>query len=101
LENIPLVFGSILLPAARSIKTLSGASRHTKKKSENQFEDFSRICIQTYQHVLEIFLDFVMLKSVLDYSENQLKSIHDVNNPFLLNVLHIIESIMMLEYYSK
>ncbi len=57
--------------------------------------------IKTYQHVLEIFLDFVMLKSVLDYSENRLKSIHDVNNPILSNVLHIIESIMRSKYYSK
>jgi hypothetical protein len=32
--NIPFVFGSIRFPAARSIKILSAASRHTKIKSE-------------------------------------------------------------------
>ncbi len=40
MENIPLVFGSILLPAARSIKTLSGASRHTKKNIRKSVRGF-------------------------------------------------------------
>jgi hypothetical protein len=31
--NIPFVFGSIRFPAARSIKILSAASRHTKIRS--------------------------------------------------------------------
>ncbi len=37
----------------------------------------------------------------LDYLDIQLKSNHDVSNQYLSNVLHIIEPIMMLEYYSR
>ncbi len=97
----PLVVGSILLPDARSIMTLSGASRYTRMNIQvkNAFEkDWG--AFYTNQHVLDICLSLVMLKFVHDSLENQLKSNHDDDNQNLSNVLHIIQSITMMEYCS-
>jgi len=46
--NIPFVFGSMRFPAARSIKILSAASRHTKIKFINKKFSLSEMKTSKY-----------------------------------------------------
>lgn len=98
-KNKPCVSGSIRFPAARSIKTVSGASKHTKYKS---IRDVHNIILSrsTDRHVSERFLSFVMLMFALDSRENRLGSILDESNRNLWNDARTTRPRVMRRCYS-